>query len=635
VTAVKGSTVWRGCGPPVVKIGDEVVPHSDWLSEVTAADVVTGRQSSAWLSSHFVCQAGHMAGEVAVASSAYGGGLWKYTCCCSALCNAGFKCVQGALGSTLEEESSDVAYHEECPEESTGCYSIKASGDATGWKVIDEKNYLLAAIADPRITATVKFETSSGRPPDLGEEMIGFEPKPRVSTDSWPSAGTSVQFIDTADAATFPYEAVVKAWVIYARSPGTLRLLVWRKSPEGTNKYTLVGTNTVHIVTNFKQAATFLSNSSGGEILVQPGDMLGWAHAGPGVLEYEELPGEERRMRFIYGASNVGDTADFTLPAARRYSIRAFYDPTPNSTSPLNSAPLPTARGCYQQQLGRFGLRRPPTNSLSLSLPPPTGALGASVQIAGANANVTSQVPDTNVILFKGVLHTFSCCSGSMCNQKYCSHPSLACGWYPPVDNAKVTPRETVLMMRQRVRISCNTGYQPSEREERKLTPACLANGSFSAGEICLPRLCGNYSAPADGKVWPRRGLSYGEFVNISCNPGFQLEGLGTAGPQCLADGTFELGRICAPSDYSLMVFVAVGVVLANVFLAAAFVWCAMRCRARVRARIAVGEASRDLVSPFTATDEDDKHGHGRLARRAYAIVCPCLVPLPKDVWDA
>ena len=190
-------------------------------------------------------------------------------------------------------------------------------------------------------------------------------------------------------------------------------------------------------------------------------------------------------------------------------------------------------------------------------------------------------------------------------------------------------------MMRQRVRISCNTGYQPSEREERKLTPACLANGSFSAGEICLPRLCGNYSAPADGKVWPRRGLSYGEFVNISCNPGFQLEGLGTAGPQCLADGTFELGRICAPSDYSLMVFVAVGVVLANVFLAAAFVWCAMRCRARVRARIAVGEASRDLVSPFTATDEDDKHGHGRLARRAYAIVCPCLVPLPKDVWDA
>ena len=36
VTAVKGSTVWRGCGPPVVTIGDEVVPHSDWLSEVTA-----------------------------------------------------------------------------------------------------------------------------------------------------------------------------------------------------------------------------------------------------------------------------------------------------------------------------------------------------------------------------------------------------------------------------------------------------------------------------------------------------------------------------------------------------------------------------------------------------------------------
>ncbi len=53
-----------------------------------------------------------------------------------------------------------------------------------------------------------------------------------------------------------------------------------------------------------------MSNSSGGEILVQPGDMLGWGHTGPGELEYNELPADEPKlMRFIYGASNVGDTA--------------------------------------------------------------------------------------------------------------------------------------------------------------------------------------------------------------------------------------------------------------------------------------------------------------------------------------
>jgi hypothetical protein len=42
---------------------------------------------------------------------------------------------------------------------------------------------------------------------------------------------------------------------------------------------------------------------------VQTGDMLGWGHKGPGVLEYQTLPGEPELMRFIFGASNVGDTA--------------------------------------------------------------------------------------------------------------------------------------------------------------------------------------------------------------------------------------------------------------------------------------------------------------------------------------
>lgn len=313
-----------------------------------------------------------MAGQAQVEATAYGGGVWEFTCCCSALCNAGFKCVTGALGSELLPESSDVKYHRQCPAESAGCYSITASGEATGWRVLDEKNYKLVSISDPRVTATVVFETSSGRPPDLGEEMTGHSPTARVSTDSWPRESTSVQFIDTSPESRFPYEAVIKAWGVYARAPGTLRLLVWRLAEKDSNKYTLVGENTVSVTDNFGQTAIFLSNSSGGQLLVQEGDMIGWAHVGPGYLEWDDRPDKQKLVRFIYGSAKVGDTADFTLPDARRYSIRAYFDPTPNSTSALNSAPLPVARGCYQRQLGRFGLRCRAS-----------GALAASVSIAG------------------------------------------------------------------------------------------------------------------------------------------------------------------------------------------------------------------------------------------------------------
>merc|ERR1719478_165319 len=98
-----------------------------------------------------------------------------------------------------------------------------------------------------------------------------------------------------------------------------------------------------------------------------------------------------------------------------------------------------------------------------------------------------------------------------------------------------------VLMLREQAAISCNTGYQLSGSEDRKRTPKCLANGSFEAGEVCQPRYCGVYSAPADGSVWPRRGVSFMEQqVNISCNAGFKHAGAGTEAPRCLADGSFE-----------------------------------------------------------------------------------------------
>ena len=382
VTAVKGTTVWRGCGPPVFKVRGEVVPHYDWLREVIRKDAVNGRQSSEWLSSHFLCQEGSMEGRVSIAATAYGGGQWRFRCCCSMLCNSGFKCVQDPLGAPLKAESSAVTYHAQCPAESSGCYSITASGAATGWRLVDEASYRLQSLSDPLVTAAVVFETTSGRPPLLGEEMAGHLPGARVSTDSWVNADTSVQYIDTAAASTFAYQAVIKAWAIFARAPGVLRLLVWRKAP-GANMYTLVGENVVTIASNYGQTAVFLANSSGGQILVEAGDHIGWAHMGPGVLEYDADPGGDKLVRFIYGSSRVGEEAEFTLPDARRYSmyacamyacegahthaysyihttrysIRAFYDPTANSSWPLNTAPVPGARNCYENLLRRFGLR--------------------------------------------------------------------------------------------------------------------------------------------------------------------------------------------------------------------------------------------------------------------------------------
>jgi len=38
----------------------------------------------------------------------------------------------GEVGTELQEETSDISHHKECPPESEGCYSIIASGDATG-----------------------------------------------------------------------------------------------------------------------------------------------------------------------------------------------------------------------------------------------------------------------------------------------------------------------------------------------------------------------------------------------------------------------------------------------------------------------------------------------------------------------
>ena len=58
--------------------------------------------------------------------------------------------------------------------------------------------------------------------------------------------------------------------------------------------------------------------------------------------------------------------------------------------------------------------------------------------------------------------------------------------------------------------------------------------------------------------------VSFMEQVNISCNAGFKHAGAGTEAPRCLADGSFELGRICAPADYGNMWLVTIGLVLGN-----------------------------------------------------------------------
>ena len=59
--------------------------------------------------------------------------------------------------------------------------------------------------------------------------------------------------------------------------------------------------------------------------------------------------------------------------------------------------------------------------------------------------------------------------------------------------------------------------------------------------------------------MWPATGVWYGRAVNISCNNGFQVAGEGTRSPLCLADGSFALGSVCAPSDYALMWLTTLG----------------------------------------------------------------------------
>mmetsp|Transcript_35501 Transcript_35501/g.80115 ORF Transcript_35501/g.80115 Transcript_35501/m.80115 type:complete len:848 (-) Transcript_35501:38-2581(-) len=517
---------WYGCGPPIVEVGAEIMPVPDWTSLVSTADDMLGRRSASWLSSHFICTETKLEGEVVIEPNEFGGGNWTFSCCCSQMCNLGFRCVQARLGQALLTESSVLTAASEC-KESTGCYQSRAS-PSNRWKY-DPVGNVLVQIASPELVGLIDFNTSSRRPPGYGEDVTGYPALLRGASDSWVAADAPVLFVDTSR--VIPYAARVKAWEIVANAPCELQLQVWRKTGNA-NEFTLVASTSVSVTSNYNIPALFLLSEQD-QMDVAKGDIIGWGHTGPGHLVYDEDPLQLQAIKFVYGSSPVGSSRVFSFTANRRYSIRAFFDPAESADTWIVSAPAPNGSGCYDWSLSRYGLH---CSEGTMSIPVVNLSDGSSQVFP---AGVQLFVVGTSVF-------EYSCCKSSMCNQLLCVRAGRACGVYPQTSHAIVTPNQSIVVPLQHVNISCMPGYTLSQQPFRKVDPQCLKNGTFESGEVCLPVSCGRYSPPPNGRVWPLRSMLYGENVSISCVQGFELVGGGAVNPKCTASGQFEEGKFCS-----------------------------------------------------------------------------------------
>ncbi|EKX46769.1 hypothetical protein GUITHDRAFT_138113 [Guillardia theta CCMP2712] len=529
---------WYGCGPPIVEVAAAIIPVPDWENLVTAADGMLGRKSPSWLSSHFICTGTKLEGEVYIESSEFGGGNWTFSCCCSQMCNLGFRCAQAPLGQPLSSESSVLTASAEC-KQSTGCYQSKPF-PSSQWRYDPLTNQLLQTYS-PELVGLIDFNTTSKRPPGYGEDVIGYAALMRGAADSWVAADAPVLFVDTSR--VFPYAAKLKAWEIVADAPCQLMVQVWRKTGNA-DEFMLVSSSSVQVTSNYGSPALFLL-PEGEQTEVAKGDVIGWGHTGPGHLVYDGDSLQAQSIKFVYGSSTIGASRIFIFSASRRYSIRAFFDPTPLADSWIVSAPQPNGSGCYDWSLSRYGLH---CSQGSMNIP--------VVNLSDGSREV-SEVGLQLFVVGSSVFE-YTCCKSSMCNQLPCVRAGRSCGLYPRTSNAIVTPNSSIVVPLQHVNISCVVGYSLSGEPFRKVDPQCLKDGSFESGEVCLPVSCGRYSPPPNGRVWPLRPILYGENVTISCVQGYELVGGGAVNPRCTASGKFEEGKFCSLQNGGAIVGVSI-----------------------------------------------------------------------------
>eukprot|EP00802_Teleaulax_amphioxeia_P002871 Tamp_02874.p1 GENE.Tamp_02874~~Tamp_02874.p1 ORF type:complete len:1056 (-),score=213.28 Tamp_02874:472-3639(-) len=98
------------------------------------------------------------------------------------------------------------------------------------------------------------------------------------------------------------------------------------------------------------------------------------------------------------------------------------------------------------------------------------------------------------------------------------------------------------------VHITCHQHYKLSEIGSAR--PQCLPNGQWEVGKVCEPIYCADYGALQYGHVSTHDYVRAGTRIQLTCHPWYQAAGMehgATCAPMCLDDGTFEKGCVCVP----------------------------------------------------------------------------------------
>ena len=97
------------------------------------------------------------------------------------------------------------------------------------------------------------------------------------------------------------------------------------------------------------------------------------------------------------------------------------------------------------------------------------------------------------------------------------------------------------------IELSCDPGYELDGPGEA--TVQCLLGGRFTPGKTCRPISCGKLAVPG-GVADPPTAVAYPHVARLTCSRGFRLSTVaGAAERRCLSSGKFSEGARCEPAE--------------------------------------------------------------------------------------
>ena len=98
-----------------------------------------------------------------------------------------------------------------------------------------------------------------------------------------------------------------------------------------------------------------------------------------------------------------------------------------------------------------------------------------------------------------------------------------------------------------KIELSCDPGYELDGPGEA--TVQCLLDGRFTPGKTCRPVSCGKLAVPG-GVADPPTAVLYPQVARLTCSRGFRLSAVaGAAERRCLSTGKFSEGARCEPAE--------------------------------------------------------------------------------------